>query len=168
MSCRDRPHSAQNHGHYIEYIVVMSTPTSVRFDEAVSARLSSYVARHPGTTKSSVAARYVDEGLRMEEHPGILFRSGPTGRRAVLLGGPDVWEVVRDLKAARLAEPKLKESHLLTLVADNTGLDRAQIDAAIAYWGAYPDEVDAMIGHAEDVERENSATSRRTDDLLNR
>ena len=103
----------------------------------------------------------------MEEHPGIVFRSGPAGRRAVLVGGPDVWEVVRDVKAARLAEPKLKENHLLALVANNTGVDRGRVDEALAYWSAYPDEVDAMIAHAEQCERELSAASRRTDMLLN-
>ena len=65
----------------------MASPTSIRFDEPVIDRLSSYVARHPGLTRSAVAARYVDEGLRMEEHPGILFREGPTGRRATVVGG---------------------------------------------------------------------------------
>ncbi|MDQ1683706.1 MAG: hypothetical protein QOC82_443 [Frankiaceae bacterium] len=153
---------------YIEYIVLVTSPTSIRFDDAVSARLSSYVARHPGTTRSSVAARYVDEGLRMEEHPGIVFRSGPTGRRAVLLGGPDVWEVVRAVGATRLAEPKLKENHLLALVVENTGVSRAHIDAALAYWAAYPDEIDAMITHADEIERALSAADRRMDDLLNR
>jgi hypothetical protein len=39
-------------------------------------------------------ARLVDEGVRMEEHLGIVFRDGPTGRRAGLAGGPDVWEVI--------------------------------------------------------------------------
>ena len=104
----------------------------------------------------------------MEEHPGIVFRSGPSGRRAVLVGGPDVWEVVRDVKSARLADPKLKESHLLTLVADNTGVDRARMEEALAYWAAYPDEVDAMIAHADEIERALSAASTRTDALLNR
>jgi hypothetical protein len=146
----------------------MNSPTSIRFDEAVAARLSSYVARHPGTTKSSVAARYVDEGLRMEEHPGIVFRSGPAGRRAVVVGGPDVWEVVRDVRSARLAEPKLKEAGLLTMVAENTGVSRAHIEAALAYWGAYPDEVDAMVAHAARAEREHWAASDRAAGLLNR
>lgn len=27
----------------------------------------------------------------MDEHPGIVFRSGPAGRRAGLAGGPDIW-----------------------------------------------------------------------------
>ena len=72
----------------------MSTPRSIRFDPAVENRLVSYAARHPGVSISSVAVRLVDEGLRMHEHPGVMFREGPSGRRACLVGGPDVWEVI--------------------------------------------------------------------------
>lgn len=32
-------------------------------------------------------------GARGNEHPMVTLRDGPTGRRAELLGGPDVWEV---------------------------------------------------------------------------
>ena len=53
-----------------------------------------------GQSKARVAERLIEEGLRTEEFPGIAFRSGPTGRRAGLVGGPDVWEIARDLKAA--------------------------------------------------------------------
>src|SRR5712691_11990839 len=77
--------------------------TPVRFDAAVAERLSSFVAAYPGMSLSSAANRLVDEALRMSEHPGIVFRPGPTGRRAALAAGPDVWEVVRDLKAAASA-----------------------------------------------------------------
>ncbi|HEX8959288.1 MAG TPA: hypothetical protein VF770_05655, partial [Solirubrobacterales bacterium] len=51
-----------------------------------------------GTNKSRLAERYVDEGTRMDEHPGVVFRGGPTGRRAALAAGPDVWEVLATLK----------------------------------------------------------------------
>lgn len=33
--------------------------------------------------------------MRLEHHPGIPFRDGASGRRAIVVGGPDVWEVVR-------------------------------------------------------------------------
>lgn len=59
----------------------------------VGERLTSYVASYPGWSGSSIANRFVDEALRMEGHPGVIFRDGPTGRRAVLIGGPDVREV---------------------------------------------------------------------------
>ena len=35
----------------------------------------------------------------MAEHPGIVFRDGPTRRRAAVAGGPDVWEIIRAVKS---------------------------------------------------------------------
>jgi hypothetical protein len=123
--------------------------TPVRFDTAVAERLSSFVAANPGMSLSSAANRLVDEALRMSEHPGIVFRPGPTGRRAGLVGGPDVWELIRAVKSARTHEPGLAEDELLTLIADNTGIPVRLIRAAVRYWASYPDEVDAEIAAAE-------------------
>jgi hypothetical protein len=150
------------------YDVVMPSPTSVRFDQPVSDRLTSYVARHPGSSRSSVAARYVDEGLRMDEHPGILFRDGPAGRRATLVGGPDVWEIVRTVKAARAAEPELPEPELLAMLEDNAGITQRMIRIALGYWGAYPQEVDTLVRYAEQAEAEHLAAAARARALLAR
>jgi hypothetical protein len=68
-------------------------------------QLASFVAANPGMSLSSAANRLVDEAMRMAEHPGVIFRTGPTGRRAALAGGPDVWEVIRAVKSAHAAEP---------------------------------------------------------------
>lgn len=146
----------------------MAAPTSVRFEDPVTQRLSAYVSRHPGSTRSSVAARYVDEGLRMDEHPGILFRDGPAGRRATVVGGPDVWEVVRSVKAARTAEPELPEADLVEMLEDNTGVSRRLIHVALAYWGAYPDDVNALVEYAELAEADHSAAAERARSLLRR
>src|ERR1039458_8452339 len=91
----------------IDYHVVMSkrSATPVRFDVPVAERLASFVAANPGMSLSSAANRLVDEALRTSEHPGITFRPGPTGRRAGLASGPDVWEVVRAVRSARIAAP---------------------------------------------------------------
>jgi hypothetical protein len=144
----------------------MATPRSVRFDDSVVERLASYVSRHPGLTASSVAARLVDEGLRMEEHPGVMFREGPMGRRATLVGGPDVWEVIRALRSARSAEPALAEPELLDLVADNTGMALRLLRVAVDYWAAYPDEVDALVDHAARTDDAHRAASERARGLL--
>src|SRR5229473_5980908 len=97
-------------------------PIPVRFDPEVARRLSSFAASHPGLSLSAAANLLVDEGLRTTEHPGVVFRDGPTGRRAALAGGPDVWEVIRAVKSARTAEPELSEDDLLALIVDNTGV----------------------------------------------
>lgn len=126
--------------------------TPVRFDEPVASRLISFVAANPGMSMSSAANRLVDEALRMTEHPGIVFRTGPTGRRSALAGGPDVWEVIRAIRSAHAAEPNVAENDLLALVSDNTGVAIRLLSTAVRYWASYPDEVDREITAAEEAE----------------
>jgi hypothetical protein len=143
-------------------------PTPVRFDPEVAARLSAWTATQPGLSLSSAANRLVDEALRAEEHPAITFRAGPTGRRAGLVAGPDVWEVVRSVRSARHAEPDLDQSAIVDLVALNTGLARGQIEVAIGYWAAYPAEIDAEIAAAEAAEEAAESAWLRRQELLAR
>jgi hypothetical protein len=126
--------------------------TPVRFDMSVAERLLAFVTANPGMSLSSAANRLVDEALRMSEHPGIVFRPGPTGRRAGLASGPDIWEVVRAIKSARTAEPGLAEDELLALVGDNTGIPVRLLRIAVRYWASYPDEIDAEITAADTAE----------------
>src|SRR5438270_11038976 len=74
---------------------------SARLDAAVVDRLERRGAQS-GLNKSRLAERYIDEGMRMEDHPGIVFRNGPSGRRAGLAAGPDVWEVIGALRSTGL------------------------------------------------------------------
>ncbi|HVA20241.1 MAG TPA: hypothetical protein VMU55_08705 [Solirubrobacteraceae bacterium] len=94
-----------------------------------------------GQSKARVAERLIEEGLRIEELPGIVFRSGPTGKRAGIAGGPDVWEIARDLKGAAgegAADP-------IEAVARVSGLDRGTVELAARYYAAYPDDIDERI-----------------------
>jgi hypothetical protein len=153
-----------------DYTVTMTRaqPRSIRFDEGVADRLSTYVAAHPGMSQSSVANRLVDEGLRMAEHPGVFFRDGASGRRAVIVAGADVWQIIRAVREARAAEPDLDPDGVLDLVRTNTGVSDRELHIAIGYWSAYPDEIDAKIAEAERFERSYEEEWRRGQDLLGR
>ncbi|MGA8462253.1 MAG: hypothetical protein WB800_43175 [Streptosporangiaceae bacterium] len=142
--------------------------TPVRFDPPVAERLASFVAANPGMSLSSAANRLVDEALRMSEHPGIVFRPGPTGRRAALAAGPDVWEIVRAVKSARTAERELADDGLLGLIADNTGTPLRLVRVAVRYWASYPDEIDAEIASADAAEDAAEQAWRREHQLLAR
>jgi len=119
-------------------------------------------------TLSSAANRLVDEALRMSEHPGIMFRPGPTGRRAALAAGPDVWEVVRAVKSARMAEPLLSDDGLLAVVADNTGVPLRLVRTAVRYWASYSGEIDAEITAADAAEDAAERAWQRERQLLAR
>jgi hypothetical protein len=126
----------------------VSENVSVRLDDSLAQRLR-LRARAAGETLSDRLRRYAEEGVRRDEHPLITFRDGPTGRRAGLVGGPDIWEVVMWLEdLAGEADP------MATLVEEST-LTRPQIDATLRYRAAYPDEIDARI----DLHRQESAAS---------
>ena len=145
---------------------VMSSPLSIRFDEHVLERLAAYASTRPGVSTSGAAARLVDEGLRMDAHKGVIFRDGPSGRRAVLIGGPDVWEVIRVVRLTRQAEPGYSEAELLNLVSTNSGVSPAIIQAALAYYAEWPDEVRAIIAQADAMEQELEASQERVRELL--
>lgn len=99
-----------------------------------------------------LAQRYINEGMRLDRHPGIVFRDGPAGRRAVVIGGPDVWEVIA---AARSAPERGEE--LVRALAQRIGVAVEKIRAAVRYYAEYPDEVDRFIAaneeEAEQLER---------------
>jgi hypothetical protein len=148
--------------------VTRKPPTPVRFDTDVAGRLASFAASRLGLSLSAAANLLVDEGLRMAEHPGVVFRDGPTGRRAGLAGGPDVWEVVRAVKSARTAEPDLAEDDVLAVVVANTGVPLRSVRTAVSYWASYPAEIDAEIDAADHAESAAEEAWRRERDLLAR
>ncbi len=140
--------------------------TPVRFEESVGARLASFARGHPGLSLSAAANVLVDEGLRMAEQPGVVFRDGATGRRAGLIGGPDVWEVIRAVKSSRGAEPDLADGDVVDLVAGNSGVPTRLIRVAIRYWASYPNEVEDRLLAADEAESAAEVAWRREKDLL--
>jgi hypothetical protein len=126
----------------------VSVNVSVRLDDRLAERLR-LRARAAGESLSDRLRRYAEEGARRDEHPMITFRDGPTGRRAGLIGGPDVWEVamwIDDLGAIK--DPAAE------LVADGI-VTPAQVDATLAYRAAYPEEIQARI----DLHRNETAAA---------
>ena len=54
------------------------------------------IARDTGKEFSVVANELLDEAVRMQRCPGIIFTEGTTGRRARIAGtGIEVWEAGR-------------------------------------------------------------------------
>lgn len=95
-----------------------------------------------GMTRTALAERLLDEGLRRIRHPRIDFVDGPAGRRPFVLGtGLDVWEIVATIRAN-------KDSTEDT--ADYLQVSPAIIEAAARYHAEFADEIDCWI-EANDV-----------------
>lgn len=101
-------------------------------------------ARGRETTPSGLAQQLVDEGLRAREFRGIAFRDGPSGRRAALAGSLDVWEIVTGIRDA-----KTRGADAVAAAAVDLDLTPASVHIALAYYGAFPEEIDAEIADNE-------------------
>lgn len=133
---------------------------SARLDRSIAERLERRRSL-TGLNKSRLAERYIDEGMRMEDHPGIVFRDGPSGRRAGLMGGPDIWEVIAALRTSDLEGDAAIEA-----TAAWGDLTPAQVRTAIRYYAEYRDEVDQRVRrHLEEADAAEQAWHREQNAL---
>jgi len=112
---------------------------SIRLPQETIDRLDRLSNQSDGT-RSETARTFIEEGLRMMDHPGIVFRPGPTGRRAGLARGPDVWEIVSAIHVltGHVDDP-------VAVLADQIRLSAYEIQLALTYYEAFTDEVDQRI-----------------------
>lgn len=130
-------------------------PFSVRMSRSTLERLE-FDARRRGEPKTRTAARLIDEGLRMVDHPGIVFRDGPTGRRAALAAGPDVWEVVTVVKGTGLSGEEA-----IRATEEWGHLTSGEVRCAIRYYGEFQEEIDDRIrANRASAERARAAWER--------
>ena len=112
--------------------------TSIRLWPELRAELDRRASR--GATRTDLINQFAIEGMRMDEFPGIVFRSGPAGRRPGLFAGPDVWEIARVVR-----EVKPRGDKAIAATARSIGLRADQVQTAVAYYAAYRQEIDAWI-----------------------
>jgi uncharacterized protein (DUF433 family) len=118
----------------------MTDHYTLRLAEGTRQRLAER-ARRAGVAERTLAQRYVEEGLRHDLHPLVQFLDGPSGRRASLVGrGLDVWEVI-----ATVQDNGGSVAHAADYLQVPVGL----VEAAVAYYGEYRDEVDEQIERNE-------------------
>jgi len=114
----------------------MRQPLSLRLDSTTVERLGVRAARVQLPPRT-LAQRYVQEGLRMDEHPLVRFTDGPAGRRPRLVGsGADVWEVIATVR---------DHDGDVAATAEHLGLGLGLVQAAVTYYGAFPAEIDGWI-----------------------
>ena len=135
---------------------------SMRITEALASELEAR-AQRTGESKSRLAHRLLEEGLRMEAHPGIVFRPGPTGRRAAVVGGPDVWEIARiPINTGTTGDEAVRA------IVEHMDLTPMQARAAVNYYAAYPEEIDARLRSNDELAERMEAAWLREQALLRR
>lgn len=97
------------------------------------------------TAPSATASTHPTVDISSHDHPGIVMRPGPTGPRAALLDGPDVWEVIAALHAVREEDPTREGELLQRELRAVTGLTTAQVSAALDYYAAHREHIDERI-----------------------
>lgn len=135
-ACMMTQHGALRYG---PEVVMARATTSVRLDDELRGRLTAAAAAE-GTTVTELIERFVREGLASAAHPGIVFKPGPSGRRAALAGGPDVWEI-----AAALRHVAGSEAARIAALAEQFGIHERQVVIALNYAAAHRDEVEARV-----------------------
>ena len=118
-----------------------TVPISLNLEEATLDRLAER-ERETGQTQSELAEQYIEEGLRMQRHPGISFQDGATGRRAVLRGGPDVWEAIQAIQPVDGDDaPDVSVEEATSWL----GLSPWIMQAAMNYYAEFTEEIDERI-----------------------
>lgn len=138
----------------------MPRPTSFRLDDQLMKRLE-IESEAASTSVTSLVSSLLDEGLKSRRFPGVVYRPGPTGRRAALVGGPDVWEVIRDLQRAP-GRGMERVEHL----ARELGIAVSLVTLATDFYCAFPEEIDARIEADERVAEQVRRQAERREALL--
>ncbi len=140
----------------------MARPTSFRLPEELLDRLEEE-SRMRGTTITSLVVALLDEGLKVRRFPGVVYRDGPVGRRASLVGGPDIWEVIRDLRHAPGAGLDRIEH-----VSAEAGVPVGSVCLAADFYLAYEGEIDALIASDEHAAQQVQHMIEQRERLLSR
>jgi uncharacterized protein (DUF433 family) len=106
-------------------------------------------ARLLGEKHTTLAERYLEEGVLMDEHPNIHFVDGAIGRRPAVSGaGLDVWEIV---EVARDNGGSVAET------ASYLEIDPRLVESALRYYGSNREQIDEWIARIRTLnEREES------------
>jgi uncharacterized protein (DUF433 family) len=124
-----------------------------RFAPATVARLKQR-ALDIHAPQTALAERYIEEGLRHDEHPLVYFREGETGRRPALLGTRlDVAEVIATIR---------QNDNSVEDATEYLEIPVEQVHACLLYYTDYKDEIDAWIERTRMIaERERERWQRR-------
>ena len=126
-----------------------SRAKGVRVPAVVDQAVREEMRRRGITEWSTMVVELVDEALRMRRAPGVVFVDGPVGRRPVIAGtGLDVWELVAAWQELGRDYRRLRAGY--------DWLTEPQIRAALSYYEAYPEEIDARLARERELTPDES------------
>jgi uncharacterized protein (DUF433 family) len=125
---------------------------SLRLHPSTVRRLVEH-SRRRGVPKTSIAEQYLEEAIRIADHPGIMFRDGPAGRRPALAGHRlDVWQVIETVR---------EEHGNVEAAAEYLNISPGLVNAAVSYYADYKEEVEAWIERNAAIAKEAQEAWRR-------
>jgi len=110
----------------------MTSPFSLRMDDDTREELVKHAERSE-VSPSKLVNRYVKEGLRMDKHPGITFKTTPLGRRAVVVARPGL--------------------QVIDIIGTWQG-ERQDVAATARYFRITEDDVRAVLSYYADYKKE--------------
>lgn len=112
----------------------MTMPFSLRMDDDTREALNEHAERSD-VSPSKLVNRYVKEGLRMDKHPAIAFKTTPQGRRAVLASrsGLQVIDIIGTWQG---------EGQDVAATARYFEISADDVRAVLRYYADYKDEID--------------------------
>jgi uncharacterized protein (DUF433 family) len=115
-----------------------SAQHSLRIPERLDREISREIEFRGERDWSRGALSLMEEGLRASRVPGIVFVQRRDGRRpAVAFSGLEVWEIIATWKEAGERWEVLVEAYPELL--------ENQLRAAVAYYRAWPEEIDERL-----------------------
>ena len=112
----------------------MPSPVSLRLPEEIARKVQTIATLQQRSAADTVRI-LTEEAIKGREFPEIVIVEGPTGRRATLRDGLDVWEVLEPYIVAGRDWLALRESY--------PDVDGAKLRLAVRYYESYPDEIEA-------------------------
>jgi uncharacterized protein (DUF433 family) len=136
---------------------VSKKPVSFRV-QAGTVELLEQHAQAVGLTQTALVERYVEEGLRRDNHPLIDFREGSGGRRPAVLGTRlDVWQVIETIR---------QNDNSVEVAAEYLGIPAEHVRACMRYYADFQGEIDDWTARAKAFEEREEANWRRQQELL--
>jgi uncharacterized protein (DUF433 family) len=115
------------------------TGTSIRLRPDLKEALERH-ARALGTSTAALYERFLDEGLRRDDHPLITFRDGAGGRRATVAATRlTVAQVIDTLQATEGDS----DADRVRDTAEYLDIPISYVTASVRYYAAFQAEVDA-------------------------